>query len=262
MKATGYNQSRKWFCFSFENSDIISPHDGILFFWIIEQFNKLGWKKRIGLPTSLAMEATGIKNPRTYKKSFENLIKWGFIHLVSKSTNQHTANVIALVENTKAESKALDTALLNHDNSSADIDKPQTIKPLNNKKISEIEISEVPYEEKDLFRYGLDIQNVILRNANQKNIPLKKVENVTYSSWINPLKLMLEKDNVTENHLKMIIEYLRDPDNEFWRKTILDSKGLRKNCSKILTEIHSSKIQGKSQMAPNKSLTQKLNSYE
>ena len=262
MKVTGYNQSRKWFCFSFENSDIISPHDGILFFWIVEQFNKLGWKKRIGLPTSLAMEATGIKNHRTYKKSFENLIEWGFIRLVSKSKNQHTANIIALVENTKAESKALDTALLNHDNSSVDIVKPQTIKPINNKKISEIEISEVPYEEKELFKYGIDLHEVILKNANQKNVPLKKVENATYWYWINPLRLMFDKDNVTVNHLKKIIEYLRNPDHEFWRKTILDTKGLRKNSSKILTEINSSSKLPIGKVPTDDSLTSKLESYE
>jgi len=128
--------------------------------------------------------------------------------------------------------------------------------------MSEIEISEVPQEEKELFKNGLELYQVILNNAKQKKVPLKKVENVNYSSWINPLKLMIENEDFKLNHLKMIIKYLRNPDHEFWRKTILDTKGLRKNSSKILTEIISYSKPSIGKVPTDDSLTLKLESYE
>ncbi len=76
------------------------------------------------------------------------------------------------------------------------------------------------------------------------------------------MQLMLEEDSILMNHLQKIIEYLRNPENEFWRKTILDTKGLRKNSSKILTEINSSNKATVGKITLNDSLTLRLESYE
>jgi len=259
---TQFELMRNWFDNSFQHPDKIKTRHTALYMYIIDHANRLGWKEKFGLPTVYTMEAIGILNYRTYDKTLQDLIEWGFVNLVHKSRNQHSANVIALVKNTKAESKALQNAILNHGISTGEIVKPQTNKTLNNKKMSEIEISEVPPEEKELFKYGIDLQEVILKNANEKNVPLKKVENVNYSSWVNPLKLMIEKDHVSISHLKKLIEYLENPENRFWRKTILDSKGLRRNCSKILSEINSASCSDGKKALSNEKLTKKLESYE
>jgi hypothetical protein len=82
----------------------------------------LGWKKKFGLPMEMAKEAIGIKNYRTYAKTFYDLIEWGFIELIQKSKNQYSSNIIAIVENAKANTeantiaptKALDKALQKH----------------------------------------------------------------------------------------------------------------------------------------------------
>ncbi len=187
---TQFEYMRNWFDFSFQHPDKIKTRHTALYMYIIDHANRLGWKEKFGLPTVYTMEAIGLLNYRTYTNTFEDLIEWGFIELVHKSRNQHSANVIALVKNTKAKSKAMQNAILNHGISTGEIIKPQTSKNINLKKLSEIEISEVPYEEKELFKYGLELHEVILKNANQKNVPLKKVENATYYSWINPLRLM------------------------------------------------------------------------
>ncbi|MFV8226219.1 hypothetical protein [Christiangramia aquimixticola] len=259
---TGYEITRKWFDFSFDNPDKVKPRHTALYLYSADLCNRLGWKRKFGLPTATTMEATGIGNYNTYKKTFDDLVDWGFIELILKSKNQHSSNVIALCKNAEAKNKALDKAVMNQSRSTVGIDKPQTLKTINNKKISEIEISEVPQEEKELFKYGINLHQVILKNANQKNVPLKKVENVTYHSWINPLKLMLEIDSISLKHLKKIIEYLKNPENEFWCKIILDTKGLRKNSSKILTEINSSSKPSISKVRTDDFLTSKLESYE
>lgn len=114
MEINSYQLSRAWFNFCFDNPDLICPNHTALYFFIIEHCNRLGWKEKFGLPMEMAKEAIGIKNYRTYAKTFQDLIDWGFIKLIQKSKNQYSANVIAIVKNAKASTKALDIALQKH----------------------------------------------------------------------------------------------------------------------------------------------------
>ncbi|MEP6947712.1 MAG: hypothetical protein ABI863_00495 [Ginsengibacter sp.] len=113
-KLTGYELSRKWFDFCFENPDKINPNQTALYFFAIEWCNRLGWKTKFGLPTSITMEAIGIKSYNSYKKTLTALIDFGFIEMVECSKNQYTSNIIALSNFDKAIDKALDNALMKH----------------------------------------------------------------------------------------------------------------------------------------------------
>lgn len=124
---TGYELSRNWFDWCFENPELISPNHTAMYFFIIEHCNRLGWKEKFGLPTEMTKDAIGIKNYKTFANTFHDLINWGFVRLIQKSKNQYSANIIALVENTKANTKALYKASLKHTSkqvqSIVDIDK-------------------------------------------------------------------------------------------------------------------------------------------
>lgn len=111
---TGYSLSRDWFNFCFENPEKISPNHTALYFFAIEHCNRLGWKKKFGFPTTMAMEAIGIKSYNTYKKVIMDLVKFGFIKMIEKSKNQYSSNIIALSNFDKAPDKALDKALIKH----------------------------------------------------------------------------------------------------------------------------------------------------
>ncbi len=138
----GYDLSRAWFDWCFENPERISPNHTALYFFIIEHCNRLGWKKKFGLPTAMAKDAIGIKSYKTYIKTLNELVDFGFIDLVEKSSNQHTANIVALVNFTEPHGKALDKAILNHMpkqvqstcQTNSTIDKPITTKPITNNK--------------------------------------------------------------------------------------------------------------------------------
>ena len=103
----GYAYSRQWFEFIFETEEMITPAHTSLYLWIVELNNRLQWKEVFGLPTQYTMQASRIKSYKYYKKTLDDLIKWGFINLISKSKNQFTCNEIALVLHTKAVSKQL-----------------------------------------------------------------------------------------------------------------------------------------------------------
>ncbi len=106
-----YKLYRIFWDFAFDNPEKIKPNHCAVFSFAIEQCNRLGWKDRFGLPTSLVMEATGIKSYSVYKKTFNDLVDFGFIDVVEYSKNQYSSNVIALKENYKALDKTLDKTL-------------------------------------------------------------------------------------------------------------------------------------------------------
>jgi hypothetical protein len=145
MEITSYELSRNFFDWSFENPDLISPNHVALYFFMIEHCNRLGWKEKFGLPTIMAKEAIGIKNYRTYYKTLNDLIDFGFIELVEKSKNQHSANVCAFVKNAKAHTKAYDKARLKH------IQKQGLSTVDINKQYNHITINNKPYNLENLF---------------------------------------------------------------------------------------------------------------
>jgi hypothetical protein len=131
-----YELSRAFIDYAFENPDKINPNHYAIYFFAIEHCNRLGWKRKFGLPSQMVMEAIGVKNWRTYIKCFNDLVEFGFIEVIEKSKNQYSSNIIAIVKNTKATTKALDKALQKHSTkqgkSIVSIDKQINKEQLNN----------------------------------------------------------------------------------------------------------------------------------
>lgn len=131
-----YELSRSWFDFCFENPEKIKPNHTALYFFAIEHCNRLGWKEKFGFPTTMAMEAVGIKSYNTFINTLKDLVDFGFIIMIEKSKNQYSANIIALSKFNKALDKALDKALIKHGTKQSEsteqsidsIDKQETIK--------------------------------------------------------------------------------------------------------------------------------------
>jgi hypothetical protein len=109
-----YELSRAFIDYAFENPDKIKPNHYAVFFFAIEHCNRLGWKRKFGLPTTTTMEAIGIKSYNTYISSLRELVDWGFIKMIEKSKNQHSSNIVELSNFNKALGKALDKALIKH----------------------------------------------------------------------------------------------------------------------------------------------------
>ena len=127
-----YNLSRKWFDFCFINPEKIKPNHTALYFFAIEHCNRLGWKQKFGFPTTMVMEAIGIKSYNTYINTLNDLVEFGFIEMIERSKNQYSANIIALSNFNKALDKALDKAFIKHNTKQSEsidsIDKQETIK--------------------------------------------------------------------------------------------------------------------------------------
>ncbi len=109
-----YDLMRSFWDWSFENPEKIKPNHSAVYFFVIEHCNRLGWKEKFGLPTTMVMEAVGIKSYNTYKKTLDDLVEWEFVMMIERSKNQYSSNIIALSNFDKAHNKALDKALMKH----------------------------------------------------------------------------------------------------------------------------------------------------
>lgn len=113
-----YELSRAFWDFVFENPEKVRPAHIAIYFFAMEHCNRLGWKDKFGLPTTMVKEAIGIDSYHTYKKHFDDLAQWGFFKVIEYSKNQHSSNIIAFTKNVKADVKApikaLDKALSKH----------------------------------------------------------------------------------------------------------------------------------------------------
>lgn len=115
MKANnGYSYSRAWFDFAFENPDQVTASHGILYLWLVEINNRLGWVDVFQITASECMQGMGCKSYNTYKRCFDQLVEWNFVKVVKKAVNQHQCNIVALSKFDKASNKALDKALMKH----------------------------------------------------------------------------------------------------------------------------------------------------
>ena len=146
-----YQLSRTFFDWCFENPEKISPTHIAMYFFIIEHCNRLGWKEKFGLPTVMVKDAIGIRNFRTYAKTLNDLVEWGFIIMIEKSKNQYSSNIIAIAKNAKAHTKAKQKHIQKQSKSIVSINKQdikqETIKHITYNKV----VDEILISLKDLF---------------------------------------------------------------------------------------------------------------
>jgi len=202
----GYDLSRDWFDFCYENTELVNPNHTALYFFCIDHCNRLGWKEKFGLPMQMAMEAIGIKNYKTYSKAFTDLVEWGFVSVIQKSKNQYSANIIALVKNTKASTKALSKASLGHSQKHSQkqvhgivgIDKQENnitskpLKPINN-------LSDEKIESEKNWKNDFDVYVEELRNA------YKEIQND--ADWIKQQESFYQNVDILKSIEKACVNY-------------------------------------------------------
>lgn len=236
----GYDLSRKFVDFSFENPSKIKPNHYALYFFAIEHCNRLGWKKEFGLPTTMTMEAIGIRSYKTYISTFNDLIDYGFFDIVERSKNQYSSNIIALVNYDKAQAKALDKAFIKHDakqvqskdESIVSINKPLTSKPINHL-----------YSESDFLTNWAKCRETFLK----KPTNLKKLETFERVGFNNALK------DFTKEDINNAMLGLFKQKNKNISSMYLKPKHFLENISKYLNAELSKdyELYGKDQTKPN-----------
>jgi hypothetical protein len=212
MAVNGYELSRNWFDWCFENPEKISPNHTAIYFFAIEQCNRMGWKEKFGFPSTLAMESAGIKSYNTYVKTLNDLVSFGFILMIEKSKNQYSANIIALSNFDKALDKALDKAMIKHlpkqsestYQSNDSIDKQVNNKQVNNEKGKPTKTSKSLEEKKKEFftslapffpEYSKELLEDFYRYWSEQNKSGTKLKFELQDTWELNLRLGTWKRN-------------------------------------------------------------------
>ena len=271
-----FKLSRQWFDWSFENPELIKPNHTALYFFIIEQCNRLGWKENFGLPTTMSKEAIGIKSYNTYIDTLNDLVEWGFIKMIEKSKNQYSSNIVAISNFDIAHNKALDKALIKHASKQSEstgesidsIDIQETIEPetRNNstslspaiasttspKNYKNATMSEIIKTFDRVNKTSSDFEDFAgdyaltaigfyeLFDNNIKAAGGKAtVLQKAKGTWIDDIRQICEKDGYNLNDLREAYTFLTH--DLFWQKNILSAQTLRKQMDKLKMAIKSEK---------------------
>jgi len=253
-KLTGYELSRQWFDFSFDNPEKIRPIHSAIYFFAIEHCNRLGWKEKFGFPTQMAMEAIGVKNWRTYNKGLTDLIDWGFIELIEKSKNQYSSCIICLCKKYNSTVGSLDKALSKHgqdhiqDHGSITVGINKQYNNITKEQITNNVATKVDDELPDSCEFIEDATEIATslldaicdwdptHKYNQKSKPPK--------SWILSIERAMRIDGRTKEQLQFLIKFIFTQPNKiatFWAGNIQSGKKLRSQFDQIKNQIKNSR---------------------
>lgn len=125
----------------------------------------------------------------------------------------------------------------------------EKIKILNKSLLSEIKISddkkffifndlslEASDEQISYFKSAVAFQKLIIKNLKEKKSPTTQVENAKYKNFVDPIRLMFEKDKCTVQQLRDAYDYLNSPEGEFWKSNILSTVKLREKLPVLLAK--------------------------
>ena len=107
-------------------------------------------------------------------------------------------------------------------------------KNLKKKKLSEIWEKDVPENEVEFFKIAKMFYSLFKRNLIDAESITSTLEKSTYKGFVDPIRLMIQKDKVTLEQFRKVYDFLSD--NEFWKKNILSTSKLRLQMPKLLIQ--------------------------
>ena len=212
--------SKAWFDLSFEDYRITPTHTTLIFY-MIDLNNRLSWVDTFGLPALETGQALNISY-NTFRKVLRELIEFGHVKMVKKSTNQHTANIVSLnplYQNLLKQTKSKHKATLKQAQKQSDIIKP--IKPIKPKN-----------------KYSDEIKNftATLSKFFSKSI-IDKLTETQKISWIDTIDKLIRIDGYKKDEITKAVKNATN--DSFWAKNFYSLNKLRKkndkqDCNHIL----------------------------
>lgn len=104
-------------------------------------------------------------------------------------------------------------------------------KYIQKKKMAFVEEVEVPIDELKYFKTAEAFRRLFIKNQKDREAPTKHQEEATYKSYVDPIRLMMERDRVTEEQLRRAYERLKT--DNFWKGVVLSTSKLRGQIDKL-----------------------------
>ena len=92
----GYSASKAYFNWAVGHPQEASTSMGLLYLYLVEICNRLGWKKTFAITSGECKAAISVASYNTYRNALDRLVKYGFIDIVKESINQYTPTIVSL----------------------------------------------------------------------------------------------------------------------------------------------------------------------
>lgn len=107
---------------------------------------------------------------------------------------------------------------------------------INNLLMSEIKISDVPQDLKSYFEIAFSFRELFIKNLTDRNSPAAAQNSAKFKNYVDPIRLMMENDGVTREHLLTAHKFIKSSRGEFWHTNILSTKKLRVHITQIVAQ--------------------------
>ena len=111
-------------------------------------------------------------------------------------------------------------------------------KDINTILLSEIKISDVEDKLKDYFEIAKAFQGLFIKNLTEKNSSYVNQKNAKFGNYVDPIRLMMTKDEITKEQLTSVFKYLDSPQGEFWKPNILSTSKLREKFQQLIMKAN------------------------
>jgi uncharacterized protein (UPF0335 family) len=92
--------------------------------------------------------------------------------------------------------------------------------------LSQVDESTLDQREKEYFQIAISFWKLIKTNLSELNLSISTIENAEYKKWINPIRLLIEKDKKTIDEIREVFYFLKTDD--FWKEQIRSTSKFRK----------------------------------
>jgi hypothetical protein len=92
--------------------------------------------------------------------------------------------------------------------------------------------------EKELlyFNTAKSFQALFIKNLKEKSSTYSQQQKAKFKNYVNPIRIMIEKNEATMEHLREAHKYLASPEGDFWKSNVLSTEALRKQLPKLLAK--------------------------
>lgn len=118
-------------------------------------------------------------------------------------------------------------------------------------KMSEIDVDDVPEEEKEFFTLAEHFRKMFEANLVAIKARTVNIENAKYGKWVDPIRLMMETDMVSVDQLRDVYKFLKF--HPFWSANVQSTDKLRQKFQTIHTQLR--KDESKGNTKPNSART-------
>lgn len=171
-------------------------------------------------------------NP-TNKYQVVTLLKWDKFQLTDDDANKQLN--IQVTSNQQTSNKQVTTTKEYNNYKNNRIEEVNII--FDNILMSEIEISDVDKKLQYYFRISEKFRLLFIKNLEEKKSPIKNQKNATFKNYVNPIRLMFERDEITREQLLKVYDFLncnKSEDKKFsWKANILSTSKLREKFQTI-----------------------------